>query len=165
MPPEFPNKRWIQRFVKRHNSDISAQKPPISDGRKVEHSTEERDLLVETQANQSVEEVKKTGGTGGEPPSPPSTIMRHHAAVAEETGEADRDSQRRLELLEIKMERELAEQRRHADEQVREFERLQRVQLEARQNQHAQLLATIQQQQAMMLDLIKSVAAQAKNKE
>ncbi|KAL4102763.1 hypothetical protein PRIC1_006506 [Phytophthora ramorum] len=58
-----------------------------------------------------------------------------------------------------------AEQRRHADEQVRELERLQRVQLEAQQNQHAQLLATIQQQQAMMLDLIKSVAAQAKNKE
>ncbi|KAL4171985.1 hypothetical protein KRP22_007161 [Phytophthora ramorum] len=137
-----------------------------------------RELLVEVQAKQTAfeevqEDVRKRRGE----PCLPLNITQHDAAVAkvgevaaaiavaEATGEADRDSQRRLELLEIKMERELAEQRRHADEQVRELERLQRVQLEAQQNQHAQLLATIQQQQAMMLDLIKSVAAQAKNKE
>ncbi|KAG7384984.1 hypothetical protein PHYBOEH_009247 [Phytophthora boehmeriae] len=81
----------------------------------------------------------------------------------------DHDAERRLELLERKMERELAEQRRHADEQVRQLERLQRTQLETQQTQHAQLLATIQQQQAMMLDLIKSVSsiqqAQAKKQE
>ncbi|KAL4174308.1 hypothetical protein KRP22_006246 [Phytophthora ramorum] len=137
-----------------------------------------RELLVEVQAKQTAfeevqEDVRKRRGE----PCLPLNITQHDAAVAkvgevaaaiavaEATGEADRDNQRRLELLEIKMERELAEQRRHADEQVRELERLQRVQLEAQQNQHAQLLATIQQQQAMMLDLIKSVAAQAKNKE
>ncbi|RLN68516.1 hypothetical protein BBJ29_003867 [Phytophthora kernoviae] len=79
------------------------------------------------------------------------------------------DAERRLEQLELKVERELAEQRRHADEQVRQLERLQRTQLEAQQTQHAQLLVTIQQQQAMMLDLIKSVTSiqqtQVKNHE
>ena len=105
--------------------------------------------------------------------SPPSSVTQHDAAVAkvgeaaaaiavtEATEEANRDGQRRLELLEIRMERELAKQRRHADEQVHRLERLQQAQLEAQQKQHAQLLATIQQQQAMMLDLIKSVAAQS----
>ncbi|KAG7383080.1 hypothetical protein PHYPSEUDO_004064 [Phytophthora pseudosyringae] len=134
-----------------------------------------RELLVEVQAKQTAfedfqEDMRKRRGE----PSPPPTVTQHEAAVAkvgevaaaiavrEATGEADRGGQRRLELLEMKMERELAEQRRHADEQVRQLERLQRVQLEAQQNQHAQLLATIQQQQAMMLDLIKSVAAQSK---
>ncbi|CAI5727195.1 unnamed protein product [Peronospora destructor] len=82
-------------------------------------------------------------------------------AVAEATGEANRDSQRRLELLEIRMECEFAKQRRHVDEQVHRLERLQQAQLETQQKQHAQLLATIQQQQAMMLELIKSVVAQS----
>ncbi|KAI9916023.1 hypothetical protein PsorP6_008655 [Peronosclerospora sorghi] len=76
-------------------------------------------------------------------------------------GEVTEDGQCRFELLEIKLERKLAEQRRHADEQVRQLERMQRAQLEVQQNQHAQLLATILQQQAMMLDLIKSVTAHA----
>ncbi|ETI57337.1 hypothetical protein F441_00324 [Phytophthora nicotianae CJ01A1] len=134
-----------------------------------------RELLTEVQAKITAfeefqEDLRKRRGE----PTPPSNVTQHEAAVAkvgevaaaiavaEATGEADRDGQRRLELLEIKMERELAEQRRYADEQVRQLERLQRAQLEAQQNQHAQLLATIQQQQAMMLDLIKSVAAQSK---
>ncbi|KAF4142864.1 Tc5 transposase DNA-binding domain [Phytophthora infestans] len=134
-----------------------------------------RELLAEVQAKISAfeefqEDLRKRRGE----PTPPSNVTQHDAAVAkvgevaaaiavaEATGEADRDGQRRLELLEIKMERELAEQRRYADEQVRQLERLQRAQLEAQQNQHAQLLATIQQQQAMMLDLIKSVAAHSK---
>ncbi|KAG6951475.1 hypothetical protein JG688_00013715 [Phytophthora aleatoria] len=134
-----------------------------------------RELLIEVQAKLTAfeefqEDLRKRRGE----PTPPSNVTQHEAAVAkvgevaaaiavaEATGEADRDGQRRLELLEIKMERELAEQRRYADEQVRQLERLQRAQLEAQQNQHAQLLATIQQQQAMMLDLIKSVAAQSK---
>ncbi|GMF23846.1 unnamed protein product [Phytophthora lilii] len=138
-----------------------------------------RDLLSEVQAKQTAyeefqEDLRKRRGE----PSPPSTVTQHDAAVAkvgevaaaiavaEATGEADRDSQRRLELLEIRMERELAQQRRYADEQVRELERLQRAQLEVQQTQHAQLLATIQQQQAMMLDIIKSVAAaQSKDKD
>ncbi|KAG6584614.1 ARS-binding protein 1 [Phytophthora cinnamomi] len=137
-----------------------------------------RELLVDVQAKQAAfeefqEDLRKRRGE----PSPPPSVTQHDAAVAkvgevaaaiavaEATGEAALDGQRRLELLEIRMERELAEQRRHADEQVRELERLQRAQLEAQQNQHAQLLATIQQQQAMMLDLIKSVAAQSKSKD
>ncbi|KAE8905586.1 hypothetical protein PF005_g12083 [Phytophthora fragariae] len=137
-----------------------------------------RELLVDVQTKQTAfEEVQEDlRKRRGEPALPPS-VTQHDAAVAkvgevaaaiavaEATGEADLDGQRRLELLEIRMERELAEQRRHADEQVRELERLQRAQLEAQQSQHAQLLATIQQQQAMMLDLIKSVAAQSKNKD
>ncbi|KAI9988498.1 hypothetical protein PInf_021925 [Phytophthora infestans] len=134
-----------------------------------------RELLAEVQAKISAfeefqEDLRKRRGE----PTPSFNVTQHDAAVAkvgevaaaiavaEATGEADRDGQRRLELLEIKMERELAEQRRYADEQVRQLERLQRAQLEAQQNQHAQLLATIQQQQAMMLDLIKSVAAHSK---
>ncbi|KAG1694292.1 hypothetical protein DVH05_021644 [Phytophthora capsici] len=134
-----------------------------------------RELLIEVHAKQTAfeefqEDLRKRRGD----PAPPSTVTQHEAAVTkvgkvaaaiavkEATGEADRDGQRRLELLEMKMERELAEQRRYADEQVRQLERLQRAQLEAQQNQHAQLLATIQQQQATMLDLIKSVAAQSK---
>ncbi|EGZ12389.1 hypothetical protein PHYSODRAFT_548072 [Phytophthora sojae] len=137
-----------------------------------------RELLTDVQAKLTAfeefqEDLRKRRGE----PSPPPSVTQHDAAVAkvgevaaaiavaEATGEADLDGQRRLELLEIRMERELAEQRRHADEQVRELERLQRAQLEAQQNQHAQLLATIQQQQAMMLDLIKSVAAQSKSKD
>ncbi|GMF60483.1 unnamed protein product [Phytophthora fragariaefolia] len=135
-----------------------------------------RELLLDVQAKQVAfeefqEDLRKRRGE----PSPSASVTQHDAAVAkvgevaaaiavaEATGEADWDGQRRLELLEIRMERELAEQRRHADEQVRELERLQRAQLEAQQNQHAQLLATIQQQQAMMLDLIKSVTAQSKS--
>ncbi|KAK1930717.1 ARS-binding protein 1 [Phytophthora citrophthora] len=134
-----------------------------------------RELLVEVQAKQTAfeefqDDLRKRRGD----PALPSTVTQHEAAVAkvgrvaaaiavkEATGEADLDGQRRLELLEMKMERELAEQRRYADEQVRQLERLQRAQLEAQQSQHAQLLATIQQQQATMLDLIKSVAAQSK---
>ncbi|KAG6623723.1 ARS-binding protein 1 [Phytophthora cinnamomi] len=101
------------------------------------------------------EDLRKRRGE----PSPPPSVTQHDAAVAkvgevaaavavaEATGEANLDGQRRLEMLEIRMKRELAEQRWHADEQVRELERLQRAQLEAQQNQHAQLLATIQQQQ------------------
>ncbi|KAF4321489.1 hypothetical protein BBO99_00006447 [Phytophthora kernoviae] len=89
--------------------------------------------------------------------------------TAETSVRVGQDAERRLEQLELKVERELAEQRRHADEQVRQLERLQRTQLEAQQTQHAQLLATIQQQQAMMLDLIKSVTSiqqtQVKNHE
>ncbi|RQM11290.1 hypothetical protein DD237_000830 [Peronospora effusa] len=58
---------------------------------------------------------------------------------------------RRLELMERKMDRELAAQKRHSEEQ------LHREQQQFQQEQHAQLLATIQQQQAMMFDLIKSL--------
>ncbi|KAG2813007.1 hypothetical protein PC129_g13093 [Phytophthora cactorum] len=146
----------------------------LSEGTSQEYERK-RELLIEVQAKLTAfeefqEDLRKRRGE----PTPPSNVTQHEAAVAkvgevaaaiavaEATGEADRDGQRRLELLEIKMERELAEQRRYADEQVRQLERLQRAQLEAQQNQHAQLLATIQQQQAMMLDLIKSVAAQSK---
>jgi hypothetical protein len=130
-------------------------------------------LRQQTAFDEFQEDMRKRSGE----PSPPPNVTQHDAAVAkvgevaaaiavaEATGEADRDGQRRLELLEIRMERELAEQRRHADEQVRRLERLQRAQLEAQQNQHAQLLSTIQQQQAMMLDLIRTVAAQAKSKD
>ncbi|UIZ23401.1 hypothetical protein KXD40_007744 [Peronospora effusa] len=133
-----------------------------------------RELLVEVQVQQTAFEefqanLRKMRGE----PSPSSSVTQHDAAVAkvgeaaaaiavaEATGEANRDGQRRVELLEIRMERELAKQRRHADEQVHRLERLQQAQLEVQQKQHAQLLATIQQQQAMMLDLIKSVAAQS----
>ncbi|KAI9905153.1 hypothetical protein PsorP6_014142 [Peronosclerospora sorghi] len=45
-------------------------------------------------------------------------------------GEVTEDGQRRFELLELKLERKLAEQRRHADEQVRQLEPMQRAQLE-----------------------------------
>jgi hypothetical protein len=144
----------------------------------VDEYERKRGLLVEMLRQQTAfdefqEDMRKRSGE----PSPPPNVTQHDAAVAkvgevaaaiavaEATGEADRDGQRRLELLEIRMERELAEQRRHADEQVRRLERLQRAQLEAQQNQHAQLLSTIQQQQAMMLDLIRTVAAQAKSKD
>lgn len=130
-----------------------------------------RELLGEVQIKQTAfaefqKDLRKRKGE----PSPLSSVTQHDAAVAK-VGEAAAaiavaeaagehcDDQRRLELLEIKMERELAEQRRHADEQVRRLERLQRAQLEDQQKQYAQLLATIQQQQAMMLDLIKSVGA------
>uniref|UniRef100_M4B2Y2 HTH CENPB-type domain-containing protein n=1 Tax=Hyaloperonospora arabidopsidis (strain Emoy2) TaxID=559515 RepID=M4B2Y2_HYAAE len=140
----------------------------------LEEYEQKRELLVQLQAKKSAfdgfqEDVRQRRDA----PSPLSAVTLHDAAVvkmgeaavaavvAEATGGADWDGQRRLELLEIKMERELAEQRRHADEQVRRLERLQCAQLEAQQNQHAQLLSTIQQQQAMMLDLIKSVAAQS----
>ncbi|CAH0479324.1 unnamed protein product [Peronospora belbahrii] len=133
-----------------------------------------RELLIELQAKQTAfetlqENLQKTKGE----PFPSLFVTQHDAAVpkvgeaaapiavAEVTGEANRDGQRRLEMLEIRMERELAEQRRHADEQVRRLEKLQREQLETQQKQHAQLLATIQQQQAMMLDVIKSVTAQS----
>lgn len=67
-------------------------------------------------------------------------------------------AQRRLELMERKMERELAAQKRHADEQVKQLEKLHREQMELQKSQHDQLLATIQQQQAMIQDLIKSVS-------
>ncbi|KAI9908205.1 hypothetical protein PsorP6_003863 [Peronosclerospora sorghi] len=77
-------------------------------------------------------------------------------------GDVTEDVQRQFELLDLKLERKLAEQRRNADEQVRQVERMQRAQLEVQQNQHAQLLATILKQQAMMLDLIMSVTAQCK---
>ncbi|CAI5720715.1 unnamed protein product [Peronospora effusa] len=65
---------------------------------------------------------------------------------------------RRLELMERKMDRELAAQKRHSEEQVMRLEQLHREQQQIQQEQHAQLLATIQQQQAMMFDLIKSLA-------
>ncbi|CAI5707520.1 unnamed protein product [Peronospora effusa] len=67
-------------------------------------------------------------------------------------------AQRRLELMERKMDRELAAQKRHSEEQVMRLEQLHREQQQIQQEQHAQLLATIQQQQAMMFDLIKSLA-------
>lgn len=41
VPDAFPNKRWIQRFVKRHKKDISFRKPQILDGKRADHSTEE----------------------------------------------------------------------------------------------------------------------------
>lgn len=133
------------------------------------------DLLLQVQAmvdahNESQEQFRNQSGSFLRS----SHITQHEAAVVkvgevaaaiaatEAAGEVERDGQRRLDLLEIKMERELAEQRRYADEQVRQLERLQRAQLEAQQNQHAQLLAAIQQQQIMMLDLMKSVATNLK---
>ncbi|RLN45764.1 hypothetical protein BBJ28_00008380 [Nothophytophthora sp. Chile5] len=136
-----------------------------------EEYTRKHELLQEVQSkltayHELMEDMRKRRGDV----VAPSIVTQHDAAVAkvgeaaaaaaaaEATGAGDVDGQRRLEMLERKMEREMAEQRRHADEQVRQLERLQRTQLEAQQTQHAQLLATIQQQQAMMLDLIKSVA-------
>ncbi|POM59134.1 Hypothetical protein PHPALM_36126, partial [Phytophthora palmivora] len=74
------------------------------------------------------------------------------------TRERERIAQRRLELMERKMERELAAQKRHSEEQVSRLEKLHREQQKIQQEQHAQLLTTIQQQQAMMSDLIKSLA-------
>ncbi|KAJ8524551.1 hypothetical protein ON010_g16566 [Phytophthora cinnamomi] len=71
------------------------------------------------------EDLRKRRGE----PSPPPSVTQHDAAVAkvgevaaavavaEATGEANLDGQRRLEMLEIRMKRELAEQRWHADEQ------------------------------------------------
>ncbi|POM58629.1 Uncharacterized protein PHPALM_36707 [Phytophthora palmivora] len=73
------------------------------------------------------------------------------------TRERERIAQRRLELMERKMERELAAQKRHSEEQVSRLEKLHREQQKIQQEQHAQLLITIQQQQAMMSDLIKSL--------
>ncbi|CAI5727207.1 unnamed protein product [Peronospora destructor] len=67
-------------------------------------------------------------------------------------------AKRRLELMERKMDRELAAQKRHSEEQVMRLEKLHREQQQTQQEQHAQLLATIQQQQAMMCDLIKLMA-------
>ncbi|OWZ09334.1 hypothetical protein PHMEG_00017984 [Phytophthora megakarya] len=75
--------------------------------------------------------------------------------------ERERIAQRRLELMERKMERELAAQKRHSEEQVSRLEKLHREQQKIQQEQHAQLITTIQQQQAMMLDLIKSLAPTA----
>ncbi|GMF34179.1 unnamed protein product [Phytophthora fragariaefolia] len=72
--------------------------------------------------------------------------------------ERERIAQRRLELMERKLERELAAQKRHSEEQVSRLEKLHREQQKIQQEQHAQLLGTIQQQQAMMLELIKSLA-------
>ncbi|KAF4142862.1 Tc5 transposase DNA-binding domain [Phytophthora infestans] len=72
--------------------------------------------------------------------------------------ERERMAQRRLELMERKMERELAAQKRHSEQQVARLEKLHHEQQQVQQEQHAQLLATIQQQQAMMFDLIKSLA-------
>ncbi|KAI9913901.1 hypothetical protein PsorP6_005180 [Peronosclerospora sorghi] len=136
-----------------------------------------RDLLVELQARPSAYaefqlDLRKKRGNA----SPLlSMTEQREAAVAHvgdvaaasvvqerNKGEVTEDGQRRFELLELKLERKLAEQRRHADEQVRQLEHMQRAQLEAQQNQHAQLLVTILQHQAMMLDLIKSVTAQCK---
>ncbi|KAG3131859.1 hypothetical protein PI124_g22640, partial [Phytophthora idaei] len=54
--------------------------------------------------------------------------------------------------------RELAAQKRHSEEQVARLEKLHYEQQKVQQEQHAQLLATIQQQQVMMFDLIKSLA-------
>jgi hypothetical protein len=71
--------------------------------------------------------------------------------------EREQMAQRRLELMERKMERELAAQKRHSEEQVRRLETLHHEQQQIQQEQHSQLLATIQQQQAMMLELIKSL--------
>ncbi|UIZ23396.1 hypothetical protein KXD40_007742 [Peronospora effusa] len=59
--------------------------------------------------------------------------------------------------MERKMDQELAAHKRHSEEQVMRLEQLHREQQQIQQEQHAQLLATIQQQQAMMFDLIKSL--------
>ncbi|EGZ12390.1 hypothetical protein PHYSODRAFT_516255 [Phytophthora sojae] len=72
--------------------------------------------------------------------------------------ERERMAQRRLELMERKLERELAAQKRHSEEQVSRLEKLHHEQQKIQQEQHTQLLATIQQQQAMMFELIKSLA-------
>ncbi|EGZ12392.1 hypothetical protein PHYSODRAFT_317488 [Phytophthora sojae] len=72
--------------------------------------------------------------------------------------ERERMAQRRLELMERKLERELAAQKRHSEEQVSRLEKLHHEQQKIQQEQHAQLLATIQQQQAMIFELIKSLA-------
>lgn len=79
-------------------------------------------------------------------------------STVDTAAERERMAQRRLELMERKMERELAAQKRHADEQVKQLEKLHREQMELQKSQHDQLLATIQQQQAMIQDLIKSVS-------
>ncbi|KAE9058883.1 hypothetical protein PF010_g30838, partial [Phytophthora fragariae] len=69
--------------------------------------------------------------------------------------EREQMAQRRLALMERKLERELAAQKRHSEEQVSRLEKLHCEQQKIQQEQHAQLLGTIQQQQAMMFDLIK----------
>ncbi|RMX68590.1 hypothetical protein DD238_003374 [Peronospora effusa] len=56
-----------------------------------------------------------------------------------------------------KMIQELAAQKHHSEEQVMRLKLLHCEQQQIQQEQHAQLLATIQQQQAMMFDLIKSL--------
>ncbi|CAI5727224.1 unnamed protein product [Peronospora destructor] len=86
--------------------------------------------------------------------------VRREAAACTWIPDLDRErmAQRRLELMERKMDRELAAQKRHSEEQVMRLEKLHREQQQTQQEQHAQLLATIQQQQAMMCDLIKLMA-------
>ncbi|RMX68589.1 hypothetical protein KXD40_007741 [Peronospora effusa] len=69
----------------------------------------------------------------------------------------EQTAQRRLELMERKIERELVAQKRHSEEQVMRLKQQHREQQQIQQEQHAQLLATIQQQQAMIHDLIKSL--------
>ncbi|KAI9905098.1 hypothetical protein PsorP6_019363 [Peronosclerospora sorghi] len=142
-------------------------------------SERKRELVVELQARESAYaefqlHLRKKRGYA----SPPlSMTQQHEAAVAHigdvaaasvmqegKKGEVTEDGQRRFELLELKLERKLDDQGRHADEQLRQLDRMQRDQLEVQQNQHAKLLATILQQQAMLLDLIKSVTAQCKKK-
>ncbi|GMF40868.1 unnamed protein product [Phytophthora fragariaefolia] len=41
VPPGFPNKWWVQRFVKRHKKELSWRKPQILDQKRADHSTEE----------------------------------------------------------------------------------------------------------------------------
>ncbi|KAI9915162.1 hypothetical protein PsorP6_008182 [Peronosclerospora sorghi] len=110
-------------------------------------------LLLDHLGAGNVTALRKSGGGG---------VAAASVVQEGNKGEVTEDGQRRFELLDLKLERKLAEQRRHADEQVRQLERKQRAQFEVQQNQHAQLLATILQQQAMMLDLIKSVTRSAR---
>ncbi|KAF4044990.1 DDE superfamily endonuclease [Phytophthora infestans] len=41
LPPEFPNRQWISRFIKRHKKKMSFRRPQILDEKRAEHSTEE----------------------------------------------------------------------------------------------------------------------------
>ncbi|GMF16955.1 unnamed protein product [Phytophthora lilii] len=88
----------------------------------------------------------------------PTAVSPINAGLVDLAQERERMAQRRLELMERKMERELAAQKRHSQEQVERLEKLHREQQQVQQEQHAQLLATIRQQQAMMLEFIKSLA-------
>ncbi|KAE8960622.1 hypothetical protein PR003_g31339, partial [Phytophthora rubi] len=118
-----------------------------------------------------IREVSSLMDTHGGPPTAenPSTTSAAAAPVAVQDAassigvldlaqEREQMAQRRLALMERKLERELAAQKRHSEEQVSRLEKLHREQQKIQQEQHAQLLGTIQQQQAMMFELIKSLA-------
>ncbi|CAI5744591.1 unnamed protein product [Peronospora destructor] len=119
---------------------------------------------VATQIDEYARATQKGNGKSLTEVGAPISVAKVRREAAACTGipdlvqDRERMAQRRLELMERKMDRELAAQKRHSEEQVMRLEKLHREQQQIQQEQHAQLLATIQQQQAMMCDLIKLMA-------